>query len=188
MKKEFVFAFLFCLTAQVASAFNISTSIVTTGDVNAWTSINTTGNVGIYIDGANWTDIPSYIQENEGKWSRDRGISASNLASIIEDACKLIIGINREPNSWHVRIAKALLSVFATKTEVEKLRQENRLLLFRVEALESTIEKIAEREYCQGKLEVMLKYNLTSVRCKSVTYYNPAFTSMKSIVGIEPVE
>jgi len=197
MKKTIVEGIVYILLAilvgllviQVVKAdANISIDIETTGDVNAWTSINTTGNVGVYIDGANWTDIPEYIEENEEDWLRDRTLSFSNIASLFEEVANLIMGKNKHPDSWHVRIANALLSVFVTRPELYEVQKQNEFLLYRVEALENTMESVSSEAFCQGKIDTMLKHNLTRVECQNVTYYNPAYTKMETIVGIEAIE
>ena len=187
MKRILIVILITLLVCQVVRSLNITTNIKTSEDVNTWTNINTTGNVGVYIDGVNWTNIPEYIEENEEDWSRDRsGISASNLATIIEDTMLLIRGLNQHYSSWHVRIANALLSVFVTRPELQEVKKQNQFLLYRIEALENTMEKIAEKEYCRGKIDVMIEHNLTKVSCQNTTYYNPAFVKMDKVIGIEP--
>ena len=168
---------------------NLSIEIETTGPVNAWMDVNTNDSVSIIIDNVNWTNIPEYVKENEQDWLRDRrGPSFSNIASLFEEVASLIMGRNKEPNSWHVRIANALLSVFVTRPELQEVRKQNQFLLYRVEALENTMEKIAEEAYCKGKIETMLKYNLTKVKCQNITYFNPAITKTEKIIGIEAAE
>ena len=72
MKRILIVILITLLVCQVVRSLNITTNIKTSEDVNTWTNINTTGNVGVYIDGVNWTNIPEYIEENEEDWLRDR--------------------------------------------------------------------------------------------------------------------
>lgn len=54
----------------------------------------------------------------------------------------------------------------------------------RLFALERTAELISSRDYCQGRIDMMIEYNLTNVSCGETTYYNTDF----GIVGIRGIE
>lgn len=56
------------------------------GSVDSFHEISSEGDVNIWIDGANWTDVPSYVAESDSRWSKDsRGISDWDVAEIMEN-------------------------------------------------------------------------------------------------------
>jgi len=71
-----------------------------------------------------------------------------------------------------MRLLNDLSKVFVTRSEYQQQETNLNYLLLRVRALEHTVEKINETAYCQGKIETMLEYNLTSVKCGNTTYFN----------------
>ena len=134
-------------------------------------------------------EMNEYIGENEGKWSMDeKGISTSTVASLIQRAIDWLLGKNSHPSDTEKRIATNLDSYFASDRDTYYLLLRIRDLEFRVESLENAMNEIAADEYCRGKLEVLVKYNLTGVSCGNTYYHNHMKSSNGEdiIIGITP--
>jgi len=54
----------------------------------------------------------------------------------------------------------------------------------RLFALEKTVKLISSEDYCQGKIDMMIEYNLSSVDCGGISYHNTDF----GLIGIQGVE
>ena len=141
-----------------------------------------------------------YIQEHEGIWSADlfnaEGISANALVSYIQGAIAWLTGKTGTPPQY-IDIATALDSYFASDQDLamfaNQIAKELDMIYIRLEALELTMEEIASDDYCEVKIAIMEKYNLTKVKCgeHSTWYYMvPDENSEKGyyIMGITPVE
>jgi hypothetical protein len=100
-----------------------------------------------------------------------------------------LLGKNTNPNKYEIEIAQSIDSYCANDKDVYYLTRRVNDLQLRVEALEKTIEKINSTEYCESKLEVLDKYNLTAVKCGETTYHNhltSPITGESMILGITP--
>lgn len=130
-----------------------------------------------------------YIEENEGKWSRDRDFDYDSLSHTIRDAIEWLLGIETSPSEEEVEIATSLDSYFASDKDASYLLRRVNDLTFRVEALENAMDDIASEAYCRGKQKVMLDYNLEGVRCDDTTWFNHQLspTGEEMLIGITPV-
>jgi len=132
-----------------------------------------------------------YISQNEQSWRADeKGISSQEAVNLIEGAINWLLGKNKDPYESEVRIGSSLDKYFASDKDVYYLFLRLRDLEYRVEALENTMDKTTSEAYCQGKLEVLTKYNLTGVSCGETFYHNHFKdpTGKDIILGITPLE
>ena len=136
--------------------------------------------------------IDKYIGRNEGIWSLDRrGITPEGVVKLIEGAVQWLIGKNDKPYESERRIAMNLDRYFASDKDTYYLLMRIKDLELRVEALENAMDEIARDAYCQGKLDVMTKYNLSGVRCGETTYRNhfkDPSTGQNMVIGITPLD
>ena len=132
-----------------------------------------------------------YITQNEQSWRADeKGISSQEAVNLIEGAINWLLGKNKDPYESEVRIGKSLDNYFASDKDTYYLFLRLQDLEYRVEAMENTMENISNTAYCQGKLDVLTKYNLTGVSCGD-TYYHNHFKSPTGediIYGIAPLK
>ena len=187
--KAFLLSFLLVIPLATASV-NITSWINTTGDVNFDTTIITNGSVNVTIDG---TNIPNefektwnYIHSHEEIWTKHRNLDW--LVRHITSAINWILG-QEEPNDWDKEIGYQLTRAFVTRYEYEQLLLQNQYLEWRIEALEKAMDSVAQEAYCKAKIDMMFKYNFTSVECGNTTYHrvNPEDFVGYSVVGIEPL-
>jgi hypothetical protein len=146
-----------------------------------------------------------YIKEHESLWSTDvvgGGISIGDVVSLAKEAVNWLISkanhwLNHEnevieASEQAKQFGEALDSYFASDLDVYLLQQKINELNIRVIALEKTMNKIASDAYCQGKIDTMMEYNLSWVKCgEKTTYYwrvDPNQYRGYNVIGITPVE
>ncbi|MCX6820893.1 MAG: hypothetical protein NT016_03010 [Candidatus Aenigmarchaeota archaeon] len=104
------------------------------------------------------------------------GASQQDVASYITGAIDWLAGRTKDAPAGYKAVGSALGSYFATKQDLAMVADNsygniNRLGI-RLEAVERTLERITPEEYCQVKVELMLKYNLSAVKCgENSTFY-----------------
>jgi len=143
--------------------------------------------------GVIWSMCQSeYISSQRTSWLRDEsGIDALAVAGLIGRSVDWLLGINSLASKNEEIIGRKLDSYFASDKDVYYLNMKVNELELRLEALERTMEGIASDAYCQGKLGLMLDYNMRWVRCGDTQYHNhltdPA-TGEEIVIGITPIE
>jgi hypothetical protein len=106
-----------------------------------------------------------YISQNEAGWSRDSGVLLPDLVKYITGSMQWMLGKDVKVLEEYKKIGVALDSYFASDRDVWVLINKIRELEIRIETLEKTMEKIAPDEYCEVKVDALMKYNLTYVKC-----------------------
>jgi len=133
-----------------------------------------------------------YISEQESTWSADRyGIGIQTVLDFFKGAVDWLLGLNKLANPYEMELGMTLDRYFASDMDTFYLNARINEIDLRVQVLENTMEEIASEEYCRGKLETMLEYNLDWVICGDTTYQNHMKSSMTGedvIFGITPVE
>ena len=138
--------------------------------------------------------MQNYIQENQNTWTTDtKGLTRNELMDIVKDGVDYFLGLNKLVSDYNKEFIYQLIRLFPTRDEFNELLKQNAVLSMRVDALERALEKgnDSSHQYCKAKLEVMLDYNLTSVRCWNTTYSNHKInpvTGEDVIIGITPAE
>lgn len=147
----------------VTADTNVSMWIKTNENVNSYTGIYGNGSKSVVIDGVNMTDVPYYIQRNERSWRKDRRFDDNDLAHFFKRTAKHILGIGGSGDE-EINVARYLVEAIkeVIRRTVMPILQDHE---YRIQALENSMEEIASESYCQGKIEVMKKYNLSSVEC-----------------------
>lgn len=132
-----------------------------------------------------------YISERETVWIKDEdGIDTLTVVQLIGRAVDWLLGINTLPSKNEQTVGRKLDSYFASDKDVYFLNKKITELELRIEALERTIETTASEAYCDGKLGLMLDYNMRWVKCGDTTYHNhleDPTTGEDMIVGITPI-
>jgi len=138
--------------------------------------INGTGYVRVtYNDGSERIQtLEDYIHEHESQWSQTGGdgLDLYSLTKFFGHVADWVTGKDREPIiSYAEEIYYQLRRIFATKYDLWHIQQIINSQNLRIEALEIVVEKNYAKGYCDAKIELMNKYNLTSVNCGNTTYY-----------------
>lgn len=129
-------------------------------------------------------ELEDYIKQNENNWINNRDFSSHNLLWHIKKGVEWFLGLGWATDTQK-QIIWQLMRVFVTQNEHDYTTQ---MLTMRIEALENTLMQTRAEAYCQGKIEVMKKYNLTRVTCGNTTYYPPKIIGNQSmIIGITPM-
>jgi hypothetical protein len=133
-----------------------------------------------------------YISSQETTWSKDdSGIDSLTVVQLIGRAVDWLLGKNALPSKNEQIIGRKLDSYFASDRDVYYLNQKISELQLRVEAMERTMEQTQAAAYCQGKIGLMLDYNMRWVKCGDTTYHNhqtDPLTGEEIIIGITPIE
>jgi hypothetical protein len=133
-----------------------------------------------------------YISSQETSWSTDHsGIDSETVAQLIGRAVDWLLGKNPTPSKNQEMVGRKLDSYFASDRDVYYLNSKLTELQLRVEAMERTLEQTQAAAYCQGKIGLMLDYNMRWVRCGDTTYHNhltDPTTGEDMIIGITPIE
>ena len=137
-----------------------------------------------------WTMcLQEHVAQSEEQWATDRDFDYSSLVHTIRNAVDWLIGLRPTATEDQKQIGTDLDRYFASDKDVYYLLRRVNDLQLRVEALENTMEEINETAYCEGKLEVLEKYNLPAVKCGETTYRNhieSPITGESMILGITP--
>ena len=131
-----------------------------------------------------------YINQNQNQWaSDDKGISLDQLTYFIDGAVNWLLGKEKNPYPQERMIATSLDQYFASDQDTYYLYLKMKDLELRVEALENAVNTINPDVQCQGKLQVLEKYNLSAVSCGDTLYHNHFKdpTGQDVIYGIGPV-
>ena len=213
MKKMFelgaLVILLLVLTLATAKATSVNTTMATNGSTKLGVDIATVTVVskqyfevdGIaYIriefnDGSSQVqELAAYIQQNEESWTIDRdspGMLLRELINHVRYGVEWFLGLNKYASEAEKEFIYQLSRVFATKPELEQLRIENQQLKLRIEALERTMEELNPEVYCQGKLEMMVDYDMRWVTCGETKYHNhliDPLTGEDIVVAIAPID
>ncbi|MFH1473567.1 MAG: hypothetical protein ABIE55_01600 [Candidatus Aenigmatarchaeota archaeon] len=106
-----------------------------------------------------------YINQQQDAWSTDSGVQPTDMVRYITGSIDWLLGREANPLDGYKKIGVALDSYFASDRDVWLLVNRINILEVRIEALEKTIERIASEEYCEMKVEALMKYNLSYVKC-----------------------
>ena len=186
--KIFMTTFLLFLIMPFSLATNMTITVVSNESIDVEQNIKSE-NVSIATNLFNVSSFEWYINGYPGRVPVvvKRGLSLYDLAVMFEKAIDYIFGLrNREPNEYIMNIIYNLARIFVNKFEYEKTIN---YLNMRIEALEKAVERINRTAYCQGKIDVMIEYNLSYVKCGNTTYYrfnHPALNY--NAIGITPVD
>ena len=134
----------------------------------------------------------SYIAEHEAEWLKDEGdgvgISLDNVVSTIKEAIDYLLGLTGTSSEAR-QIAFDLDRYFASDEDVYYLNRRVRELELEAEAVSRTLQKIAMSAYCQAKIDMMIEYNFTSVKCGNTTYYHWQVVHsppQRKVIGVTP--
>ena len=168
--------------------FLISLTSATT--VNIYVESNETINSTQNLISNESINLVTNISANEFNWwingypgkvpVVNKGLNLYSFAKILHRTIDYVFRISDTYNNYMLSIIYDLSRIFVTKFEYQ--RTINNLNL-RITALEKAIQMINKTAYCQGMIDTMLKYNLTSVKCFNTTYYNMD----GKVIGITPV-
>jgi len=154
---------------------SVQVNIETDGDIITETNINNTGDTQVWINGVEWSDLPDYIKENEGSWSRDRGWEAREIDELLDKLQRFMNGEEVDITEDEYNILLHLLWI--SDNEINSFYQneltpildshKNQIQsnIYDIEAFYRTMEKLHPEIYCESKKEVMNKYFLKSVKC-----------------------
>ena len=107
-----------------------------------------------------------YINQNQVQWSTDLpGFQQADLVSFFQDAINYLKGNGNSVFTRARDLAIVLDSYFASDKDVWILVNKIRELEIRIQVLETTMERVASEAYCQAKIDAMMEYNLTYVKC-----------------------
>lgn len=165
---------LFYLGVTV-TAMDVGVNVWSDGDVNVWGNIFANGSVNVNIDG---TDVNREFQTLE-----DSKISYWDLTWMFSQVKDYFY---HGPENIHlaaISIFNSLNDVFVNKAEGKVLQDRTDILNVRITALEKAVEQMNNETYCQARIDTMYEFNLKSVTCGAVTYYN----LKDKIIGIEEV-
>lgn len=163
-------------------------SMNTTGDVTTETYLSTDGGdinydldnyaggnsyFNLYgLDGNPNLDITNRYDEKNTYRS---GVTLKFLANRFSDAADILIYGETRYGSDYIKpemmsIVNALSKMFVTRPEYDRLKAENQMLHYRLEAVEQTLDQIAPEQYCDKKIEVAYKYDMNGVDCGETEY------------------
>lgn len=111
-----------------------------------------------------------YIGEQESMWSADTGVKLPDMVRYIVGAAEWLLGRDVNAPDSYKKIGTALDSYFASDKDVWILVNKIKELEIRIKTLESTMDVIAADPYCDAKLESMMQYDLSYVRCGNETF------------------
>jgi len=106
-----------------------------------------------------------YISQSEASWSTDSGVKLPDMVRYITGSVEWLLGRDTNPPQSYKQIGVALDSYFASDRDVWILVNKIKELEVRIEALEKTMERIASEDYCEMKVDAMMKYDLSYVKC-----------------------
>lgn len=136
---------------------NVSVDVNTLEDVDFRSNINSNGTTNTYINGM---DIRKELKQAKTSGSNFERDDLSNIFSEIYEA---YYGLTSFDLSGHEEvIANALYSIFVDRKTYEN---KIRTLEYRIETLENAVKSTNKQEYCEGKIEVMFKHNISDVEC-----------------------
>ena len=186
--KIFMTTFLLFLIMPFSLATNMTITVISNESIGVEQIINSK-NVSMATNLFNVSNFDWYINGYPGKVPVviNDGLDVYDLAVMFKRAVDYIFGLrSREPNNYVMSIIYNLARIFVNKFEYEKTIN---YLNMRIEALEKAVERINRTAYCQGKIDVMMEYNLSYVRCGNTTYYrfnHPALNY--NAIGITPIK
>ena len=170
--------FLFLIPLALATTVNI--------EIESNETINSTQNL-ISNESIN---LVTNISANEFNWWINgypgevpvikKGLSLYSFAKTLHRTIDYVFRVSDTYSNYMLSIIYDLSRIFVTKFEYQKTINN---LNLRITALEKAVQMINKTAYCQGMIDTMLKYNLTSVKCFNTTYYNMD----GKVIGITPV-
>lgn len=144
-------------------------------------------------------DLRKYVEEHAGYWEDNGDVNSYSVSNIIEQSVGYLKGESYDM-PVAVEIGNALDGYFASDKDVQQLlkmiddlyMKANNLNL-RLSAVENTLEAIASEDYCNAKLEIAQKYNITlkGLKCglNSTYYYTvDKEDGTKGLLAIETVD
>jgi len=170
-----------CLVPIVrADNTTVSVEVWSEKDIFLTTNLNANGSTSVTIDGTNvnsefgsiWTHFASFM-------------SWGDLTYIFDQVAQYFYGKAEFPHPTAVSIFNSLNAVFMNKIEGQLINTKLNILNTRVTALEKAVESMNKTAWCNGRIETMREFNLTSVTCGNTTYYNQ---NSQYIMAITPVE
>jgi len=106
-----------------------------------------------------------YINQNQGQWSSDSGMQPIDVVRYITGAIDWLLGRDTNPLPAYKQIGYALESYFASDKDIWTLVNKINELELRIKVLEKTMDRVASETYCQAKIDIMMEYNLSYVKC-----------------------
>ncbi|KXB08758.1 hypothetical protein AKJ56_00385 [candidate division MSBL1 archaeon SCGC-AAA382N08] len=168
----------------IASAdTNITTTVITNDTVNSVQNIGTNESVRVWMNGIEWSGVPKYISQREGKWLKDReGIEMEDVARAFLKMESVLRGEEERLSDEEKAILKSVMNIsdrriekFAHEYVIPRMNsQESRIqeLRYEVDAMDETFRRLHPYTYCNARISVMKENNLTSVTCGSKKCYN----------------
>jgi len=172
------------ISTLAAADTELETTVVTNDTVNTTTNIhNGNSSVRVWMNGMEWSGLPRYVSSREGSWSSDReGMEEEDMTEIFGRIARKEAG--KKPRSFG-RVEKSIASslFFISDSRCKKQSQEIVSQLnaiggqvkqnqYETEALGVLMQGLHPDKYCQAKMTVMNRHNLTSVDCGQKTCYN----------------
>jgi hypothetical protein len=194
MKKIMGFGILamLLLTTTVRADTNVTIDITSDENVNSEININAdnvTAITNVNASSFNWwiNGYPGSVPEIKNTYVS--GTTLDDIAYIISNAVDYVLGLTKYVSNQGMSILNSLAKVFVTRMEYNKQQENMNYLLYRIDALEKAVKDINATAWCNGRIQTMLEYNLSSVRCENTTYYpnNNPLLPYKAI-GITPME
>ena len=161
--------------------------VATDQDIDAFIGLYAGGDIDLTIDGYNFEQEMSSIQESIG----DAGCDMNYILKTFQELyytydymantfIPVSIG-DLEPYEMKLRYVSDLY--FVPRTEYEMLQGRMTNLELEIEAIHNLF---TEEEVCNGRLSVVKDFNLSSVKCGDTTYYNHMPDG--EFMGITPIE
>jgi len=178
--KKLIPLFLFFLIPS-ALATNITMSIQSneTININQTISSKNTNLITNVVGNLNW-----WINGYPGKVPViKKGLDFNDLIYRVKTTIDFIFGLTTSYDTKAMEFLYQLSRIFVTKSEMNYYQRSIEDLQIRVRMLENTIKIINETAYCQGKIDTMVEYNLTSVKCGKTTYS----IQNGKIIGVTPL-
>ena len=208
MRRQLLTVTIILLTSIFLTSNVSATTINQLVDINGTLYMNTTYDDGsselnqvVYVDGVAYLNITyddgsskleelqDYISSHESQWSSDTGISINDVITYLQGAVNWLMGKQGTPEEYK-EIGSILDSYFANKKEIYSLQQQINDLQIRTRFLENTMKEIAADSYCKGKIDTMIEYNLSWVKCSNNSVYyrvDPKQFGGYNIITAEPI-
>lgn len=125
---------------------------------------------------SNYTgSLGNYVTNNQGKWSRDHGITMDDVLDDLQGASEIGTGENSRPSEQEKAFFAYIYTISQAQTNdllnnglghtLDSHTDSINQLTYLTEAMNILLERTYPDSFCQAKREVIEKYNITSVKC-----------------------
>jgi len=152
-------------------------------NVSSYNYIDANGSVDVYVNGQNIYDetgqLKSYINSNQYSWSQDSsGIGMDDLIRALQRIAQYKSGETSYLSDRDRAILYYLETIYSADTQkyvANSLEPRDAALtayheaiqknIYEIEMLYTTLEKTDPDVYCESRIEIARKYNLTNIKC-----------------------